>query len=184
MDERPDSPAYLDDLSEPNTRAWEGLGGLQKFAESSACAGLRHWPIDVLEQWLYDHADHEPFRRDYGHLDLTQISWAVEPVPLCDLTTMPTGATEANAIEEFAANPEHWVKVRSSGCHLGVRECWEVHGTWKRWPILLDRSLLDSTQVGLQVVEGRTRVGVLRGRARRGLFVAPRHLVWVGRARA
>ena len=34
----------------------------------------------------------------------------------------------------------------------------------------------------LQVVEGRTRVGVLRGRHRQGALVAERHLAWVGRS--
>ena len=63
----------------------------------------------------------------------------------------------------------------------GVAQCWETHGTWKRWPILIDRRLLDPPESGLQVVEGRTRVGVLRGRHRQGILVAERHLAWVGR---
>lgn len=61
---------------------------------------------------------------------------------------------------------------------------WDVHGTWKRWPILIVRSLVDPDWTGLQVVEGRTRVGVLRGRSRLGLHIAERHLARVGRPRA
>ena len=34
-----------------------------------------------------------------------------------------------------------------------------------------------------QLVEGRTRVGVLRGRHADGLHVADTHLAWVGRRR-
>lgn len=74
--------------------------------------------------------------------------------------------------------------MRNRGIHIGVAQCWETHGTWKRWPILIDRRLLDPPESGLQVVEGRTRVGVLRGRHRQGTLVAERHLAWVGRSSA
>ena len=97
---------------------------------------------------------------------------------------MPTGASDSDAIGEFAKDPDHWVQVRNHGPHIGVAQCWETHGTWKRWPILIDRGLLDPPGGGLQVVEGRTRVGVLRGRHRQGALVSGRHLAWVGRSPA
>ncbi len=139
------------------------------------------WPDDVVEQFLYDHADNIAFLRDYGDLDLSKMRWDVEVIPLKEFIGMPTGASDGGCIEEFAANPDHWVRVRSRGIHIGVTQCWEAHGTWKRWPILIDRRLLDPPESGLQVVEGRTRVGVLRGRRRQGTLVAERHLAWVGR---
>ncbi|MFF8281059.1 hypothetical protein ACF05T_34260 [Streptomyces lateritius] len=58
---------------------------------------------------------------------------------------------------------------------------WEEHGTWLRPPLLIDRRLLAPADSGLQVLEGRTRVGVLRGRLREQLGVAPAHQAWVGR---
>lgn len=64
---------------------------------------------------------------------------------------------------------------------INVMLSWDVHGTWKRWPIILDRGLLASKKPGLQLVEGRARVGILRGRSQHGDFVADRHLAWVGR---
>jgi hypothetical protein len=73
------------------------------------------------------------------------------------------------------------VRVRTEGVHMGTSQCWKIHGTWKRWPILLDRELLEPAAEGLQVVEGRTRLGVLKGRARAGSRVAKQHLAWVGR---
>lgn len=73
---------------------------------------------------------------------------------------MPTGASENDLIEYLGKDPEPWVAVRSAGCHLGVRQMWGVGGTWKRWPILIDSSIVSPTQTGLQLVEGRTRVGV------------------------
>ncbi|MFC7220366.1 hypothetical protein ACFQLX_19680 [Streptomyces polyrhachis] len=50
---------------------------------------------------------------------------------------------------------------------------WEAHGTWMRPPLLIDQRLLNPADSGLQVLEGRTRVGVLRGHHREQLRVAP-----------
>ncbi len=177
-------PVRLADIVEPARAAHDVAGGLAAFHADPAVSALRHWPEDVIEQWLYDHAEHAPFQADYGHIDLSSLAWTVEPVTLADLLLMPTGASETDLLDYFARDPEHWVAVRNKGCHIGVREVWEVQGTWKRWPILLDRGVVTPGQTGLQVVEGRTRVGVLRGRARMGYHVAANHLVWVGRVRS
>ncbi|UUU18877.1 hypothetical protein [Streptomyces sp. DSM 40750] len=72
--------------------------------------------------------------------------------------------------------PLHWVTVRPP--EVGLH--WEVHGTWLRPPILIDRRFLDPSDSGLQVLEGRTRGGVLRGRRREQLHVARNHQAWVG----
>lgn len=153
----------------------------ESFRREPTVAALR-WPADVLEQWLYDHADNEHFLQDYGAVDLSSIAWDVEVISRAELMDTPTGPSDTDCIERFAANPAHWISVRSHGIHKGVSETWETHGTWKRWPILIDRSLLSPPSDGLQVVEGRTRVGVLKGRHSNGSFVAPKHLAWVGRA--
>ncbi|MFE3826689.1 hypothetical protein [Streptomyces sp. NPDC059092] len=117
------------------------------------------------------------FTRDYGGIDLRQIIWRLETIPAADFEQMPTGASDAGCIESYAAEPVYWVKVRPPE----VGRHWEDHGTWLRPPLLLDRRLLDPADSGLQVLEGRTRVGVLRGRLREQLRVAPAHQAWVGR---
>lgn len=155
--------------------------GFQGFQASESVRSLR-WPADVVEQLLYDHADNEGFLRDYGHIDLSRLGWDVETVPTLDLCDMPTGASDQGCIEDYAEDPDHWVRVRADGVHRGVLQMWEAHGTWKRWPLLIDRRLLKPPQSGLQVLEGRTRIGVLKGRCRNGSLVADRHLAWIGRA--
>ena len=97
---------------------------------------------------------------------------------------MPTGPSDRDVISRNASLHEHLVETRRFGVHVGVRETWELHGTWKRWPILIDRTLVDPVAAGLQIVEGRTRVGVLAGRLRDGLYTATSHLVWIGRPKA
>ncbi|AEF41908.1 hypothetical protein [Hoyosella subflava] len=163
-------------------RCRENGYGFTEFRRQDMVAGLR-WPTDVLEQWVYDHAGNISFLRDYENVDLSQVGWQVEALPIDTFMAMPTGPSDGDVIEEFAAAPDHWVAVRNQGEHLGVRLTWETHGTWKRWPIVLDRALLPPASDGLQLVEGRTRVGILRGRQRQGKLVANSHLAWVGRQR-
>jgi hypothetical protein len=117
----------------------------------------------------------------YKDVDLSGIEWGLEAITAEELSEMPTGASDDGCIEDYAVDPDHWVRVRHSGIHEGVARCWEALGTWKRPPSLIDRRLLDPAASGLQVIEGRTRVGVLRGRRRQGSFVAVQHQAWVGR---
>ncbi|MFZ4268986.1 hypothetical protein [Streptomyces arboris] len=145
-----------------------------QFRADPALAPLQ-WPDDVVEQFLFDHGAH--FLADYSDLELCNVTWQLEPIPAGDFCTMPTGESDAGCIEHFAENPVHWVKVRPPQ----AGRYWAEHGTWLQAPLLLDRSLLDPPGSGLQVLEGRTGVGVLRGRLREQLHVAPEHQAWVGR---
>lgn len=173
---------FLADFEQEATRCREQGGGLSEFLRLPDVVRLQ-WPTDVVEHWLYDHAGNQSFKIDYGHVDLTQIDWHVEALSGKVLLDMPTGPSDGDLLEEIAQNPEHWISVRCHGVHLGVAQMWDVHGTWKRWPLVLDRSVLSPNSQGLQLVEGRTRLGVMRGRRRQGNFVAERHLVWIGRLR-
>lgn len=178
-----DRRIHLADFSQLARQCREGGYGFVEFREMDRVSQLC-WPDDVLEQWVFDHAENVSFLNDYGEVDLTQIDWQVEDLPVDDFMVMPTGPSDRDVIERFAENPDHWVAVRKYGVHMGVELCWEVHGTWKRWPIVLERDLVNPGDLCLQLVEGRTRVGILRGRRLRGSLVADRHLAWVGRRRA
>ncbi|MEU8708638.1 hypothetical protein [Streptomyces sp. NPDC048565] len=153
-------------------------GGLSytygQFRADPALAPL-NWPDDVIEQFLFDHGAH--FLADYSDLDLCGITWQLESVPSGDFRIMPTGESDAGCIEEKAADPVLWVGQQPSD----VGRHWEEHGTWLRAPLLVDRQLLNPPDSGLQVLEGRTRVGVLRGRLHEQLVVAADHVAWVGR---
>lgn len=161
-------------------RYLEHEGGFPAFRDAVRIRSL-DWPDDVVEQFLYDHTGH--FIPDYGHVDLCLIEWTEEVLALERFLYIPTGAFDDDVLEYNAAHHEHLVANRNAGVHVGVRESWEQRGTWKRSPLLIERQLVDPTATGLQVLEGRTRVGVLRGRRADGLFVAEEHLAWVGRQR-
>lgn len=172
----------LQDLAGLAEETRDSFRGLSGFLIDDRVLALQ-WPKDVVDQWLYQHADHDGLQRDYGHLDLAGITWTVEVHPTAALMEVSGSPSLGDCIDVFAKDPEHWVNVRSSGIHVGVREMWDTHGTWKRWPVLIDRSLVSSGAEGLQVIEGHTRVGVLSGRGLLGLRVADAHLAWVGRAK-
>jgi len=148
--------------------------GFDGYKVESVPASL-NWPDDVLEQWLYDHLDH--FLTDYGHIDLDSISWNLEDHDHEELVCLSTGASERDLLEHNAKIHAHLVASRGEE----VTAMWQNHGTWLRPPILLACNLVSPDGLGLQVVEGRTRLGVLRGRAENGLFVSATHSVWVGR---
>jgi len=172
---------YLSDFTEIADTARKSGFGFAAFQQNQLVSDLG-WPADVLEQWLFDHAHYDGFLNDYGTIDLARIRWELEAISAEELAQMPTGPSDRGAIEAYAAHPKHYINNRVGDIHAGVSLCWETHGTWKRWPVLIDRMLLTPATLGLQVVEGRTRVGVLKGLMREGGYVAKRHLAWVGRA--
>jgi hypothetical protein len=81
------------------------------------------WPDDVLEQWLYDHADNGAFLQDYWDVDLSRINWEVEVISAEELIEMPTGPSDGRCIDKYAADPSHWINVRQYGVHVGVSLC-------------------------------------------------------------
>lgn len=167
----------LHDLAPLMKRRQDGAIDFERFRFEPELTGLR-WPDDVLRDFLFEHGDHGPFVDDYGLLDLYSIIWTLETIPTAGFHTMPTGESEAGLIEHVAKHPVHWVTVRPTE----VGRHWQENGTWLRPPLLIDRCLLNLADSGLQVLEGRTRVGVLRGRLREQLHVAPEHEAWVGRS--
>lgn len=171
---------YLEDLQGIAQLHRNDGDGFKSFRADARILSLG-WPDDVTEQWLYDHPDH--FIPDYGRIDLMRLRWTEEAIELREFLDMPTGASEGDLLDSNAAQHVYLVEVRNAGVHVGVRESWERTGTWKRSPLLIERRVVDSTATGLQVVEGRTRAGVLRGRTVQGLLVAEQHLAWVGRLR-
>ena len=173
------SSVVLSDFTELARHCCENGGGFSQFLGDGSVAALG-WPDDVVEQWLYDHSGHGPFLIDYGCLDLARLSWREESIPVEQFLTMPTGDSEADLIEELSQNPHYRSEVRRP---QGVPQHWESHGTWLRRPVLIDRAVLAPPAQGLQVIEGRTRVAVLRGFTQRGRWVASTHAAWVARAR-
>jgi hypothetical protein len=164
-------------VADPDRNLVDRAGNLADYLAIPQIARL-DWPAEVIEQWLFDHGGNVSFLTDYGALDLSEIRWAQEEVPVEQLRDTITGQTDQEYLVTAARLHEHWVRVRGSR----VQEAWRIRGTWLVPPILITRELLlEEPGIGLQVIEGRTRVGVLQGRLAEGLLVAANHQSWVGR---
>ncbi|MTB70927.1 hypothetical protein GGG17_02855 [Arsenicicoccus sp. MKL-02] len=181
---------YIQDFKALSVRCIENFTGLREFLADPTVKALG-WPDDVVEQLLYDHARNGALQMDYGHIDLNDLTWSRELVPTGEFLSMPTGPSDHDAIEQWAALHEYSVSNRErlshmtgNSRHAGIRAKWEEEGTWLRAPIVLDARVIGTARTGLQLVEGRTRVGVLRGRHRDGLPVAVEHWTWIGRRRS
>ncbi|MFF1385536.1 hypothetical protein ACFVWT_18435 [Arthrobacter sp. NPDC058288] len=173
-------PVYLKNLSKRlDSQFISDDDAFERFQVLADIAAL-NWPKGVVRQWLWDHGFNDSFLRDYGSLDIYLITWTLEKVPANHFLVMETGASDGDCIEEYAANHGYWMGLKSRP-HPAVRKAWEEEGTWLVPPIALERRLLEPSDIGLQLVEGRTRVGILRGRLRAGLQVAGEHETWVGR---
>lgn len=165
-------PVYLKDLP-PADRDDDFI----RFNETAEIVDLG-WPSEVVKQWLYDHGDRPDFLADYANLDLGRIRWNLELVSVTDLEHIPTGPADQEWLDQVAAEHHHWLGVRLPR----YRDAWETRGTWIDPPVLISRDLLDPLATGLQVIEGRTRVGILQGRRAESLNVSEFHKAWVGRA--
>ncbi len=94
-------------------------------------AALR-WPRDVAEQWLWEHGHNAHFLLDYRTVQLDNITWSLEALPVGDLLAAPTGLSEGDLLDLNAADHAHRVRVRPAE----IRQAWDETGTWLRAPSL------------------------------------------------
>jgi len=169
-------PVTLDALADlPRPGSPDALT-LDQFLADPRVASLA-WPDQVVEQFLVDHGTDDGVYAAYGHLDLRSVTWSLERLLAHHLRHVPTDEAGQAGLDEVAEDPEHALAQRPEE----ERRHWEQHGTWLVPPVLVDRSLLVPPGEGLQIVDGRMRLGILRGRMRERRIVARRHEVWVGR---
>ena len=122
-----------------------------------------HWPEAVVRQWLWEHGKHEDFLAQYDHLDLLALKWELRQVAAADLC-------DATFYEEFAdyvagvERAPYW-KVDQYRKGFG-EDVWTT--TWRLPPILVSGELRAVPQLSMHLVEGHTRLGILRGLVRLG----------------
>ncbi len=163
-------------IANPDRNIIDRAGNLRDYVALPEISAL-NWPDEVVEQWPFDHAGNPSFIDDYGHLDLAEVQWAKELVPVSEFVDMPTGLSDADFLSSVASGHRHYLSLRPQE----IRDAWERRGTWLVPPILIARRLIAPKESGLQVVEGRMRVGILQGRIASAFDVAPALEAWVGR---
>jgi len=143
---------------------------------------LPHVPDDVLTQVVIDHGTKPEFQRQYADLDFDAIRWELRYFTASKLVT-------ASTYEQFA----EWVDTVSRRTHavrnydwnsIDVRnevvENWRVNHTWLRPPVFLEADLL-GRDPGVHLMEGHTRLGILRGLVAGGIIrPSSLHMAWLG----
>ncbi len=135
------------------------------------------WPDSVVEQFLFDHGNKPVFVEQYGHLELERVGWTLDELPASEFAQ---ASAYRDWLDDYERDPAVWIAKRSPE----ERRRWAEAGTWITPPLLIDSSLLEPPGAGLHVLEGHTRIGILRGRLA-ACTAAPdeTHAVFVGRAR-
>lgn len=69
-----------------------------------------HWPIPVVEQFLFDHGHKSEFIKQYGHLELNRIVWELRSVKASELVSAShyVGFTR---VEEVADHPHYTLEL-------------------------------------------------------------------------
>lgn len=139
-------------------------------------------PLDVIEQVYADHGRKHDFQAQYGALDLEALMWTKVARPASALI-------ECGHFAEFSPWM-HMVEQKVADFHtkgwtcVDVRrkvvEHWQTNQTWLRPPIFFDEHVMGNAG-SLRLVEGHTRVGLLRGLVKAGLIgPSSMHVVWFG----
>jgi len=139
-------------------------------------------PVEVLEQVCWDHGVNPAFQKQYGHLELTTIKWELRSVVAAELINAgiypPFTRWVDNVTDRIKDYPiEGWECIDS---RQKIVAYWREHQTWMRLPVFLHGDLLGSS-AALHLVEGHTRLGVLRGLVHHQVIGSDSlHQVWVG----
>lgn len=118
------------------------------------------WPDPVVEQFLFDHGAKHEFLDQYGHLELEDLTWTVEALPASVLVD----ATCAEDFKRWFDECTLHFRFRISTRPAPEQQRWAEQGSWMTPPLVMDRAWLGKESPGLHVVEGHTRIGILRGR--------------------
>jgi hypothetical protein len=137
------------------------------------------WPDRVIDEFLWSHGKNERFRRQYGHVDLPALVWELQSLTARELLASSFDEDLGGRVLDVAANP-HWYLAQ----YRPPDALWG-DDTWSQPPLLMPAGFLTPPKDGLHLVEGHTRLGVMRGLVELGeLSADSTHQVYVASARA
>lgn len=158
----------------PNSLFLPRLGSIPP-GEAMVFGEALGWPEPVIHQLLLEHGQRQHIESQYGHLHLPSLIWTLESHSASHLASASHELTKTR-VQTVAADPEKFIALYESKGHV----IW--NGTWQPKPFFIDQSLLQPDLQGLHLMEGHTRLGLLRGLLDAG-SVEPdsMHGCWVAR---
>lgn len=139
-------------------------------------------PLDVLEQFVFDHGTSELFQEQYGSLDLHAVVWEKLEMPAFEIISCSVYPHFIDRVYTVSERTRIVTAVGWDDVNLpsAAVEHWQTNQTWLRPPIFLCGDLVDSDQP-LHLVEGHTRTGALKGLVdSHALDSKSMHQVWYG----
>ena len=140
-------------------------------------------PDDVLQDLYADHGRKQEFQDLYGDWDLCRISWKevhLNAIVLCGASINPEFNPWYECVKHRPISGYQTQGFSVIDTRKDVVAHWSKHRTWRRAPICVDKSLIQ-TQSTVHVVEGHTRVATLNGLVQLGIIQKDsEHRVWLG----
>lgn len=143
-------------------------------------------PDQVARQVYADHGRKSTFQSFYAQLEIDQIAWTQVSLSARELVAAAMNPNFKQWFASVSARSSFFVEKgwRCIDVRQEVQEHWEGFGTWLVEPVLLDGQLVRSSSK-LHLVEGHTRVGLLKGLTEQSIIEAESmHKVWLGSGRA
>jgi hypothetical protein len=139
-------------------------------------------PFEVVDQFYSDHGRKEEFQVQYQKLYLPSIEWKRKDVAGRDLLNINIYPSYRQWFDSVGHRAVDFDKLGWAGIdsRFSVQQHWEKFGTWDRHPVLISGSFVNSG-ADMHLVEGHTRVGLLKGLIEYG--ISPKnamHTVWLG----
>ena len=156
----------------------EGSGRVSADAIAKRLPGA---PGAVQEVYI-DHGRKEQFQAQYGSININEITWAKVSLPASEIVECSMYHWFSNWASNVARRPESFGKAgwRCIDVRPNIVDHWSKFHTWLEPPVLLDASLLGRPH-GLHLMEGHTRIGILRGLISHGVLQSDsQHFIWRG----
>lgn len=139
-------------------------------------------PDDVLTQVYADHGRKDDFQSQYGELDITSLRWEKRAFSAAEIAASCYYNHFSNwmdAVEQRVAqfSTHGWACIDK---RPDVVAYWQAHKTWLRFPVFIAGHLI-GVPTSLRLVEGHTRVGLLRGLIKANVLpTSSPHEIWLG----
>jgi hypothetical protein len=138
-------------------------------------------PPTVREMYS-DHGRKEQIQRQYGSITISDITWAKVSLRASEIVECSIYHWFSNWTNNVARRPESFGKAgwRCIDVRPNIVDYWSKFHTWLEPPVLLDASVLGRPH-GLHLMEGHTRIGILRGLIFYGVLQPDlKHYIWRG----
>jgi hypothetical protein len=150
----------------------------------SILSALPSTPFYIAEEFYQNFGRWEIHQYEYGKLEIGQIKWLNQYIRANEiqasfiLPRFSDQVTDASKrLRKFLDQGWSCIDDRDD-----VVKCWQIHKTWLKPPIFIQRRLLgNGNEKGIHLLEGHTRVGILKG-CLENLQISENsvHKIWIG----